>query len=54
MKDCVVCERSFYDSTFRKRYCLAKKKIIADNSEAEKCDCYVNRYQEYEVYYGGA
>ncbi len=38
MEDCTDCIRSFYNSEFRKRYCLAKKKIIADNSEAKKCE----------------
>ena len=55
MKECDDCTKSYYESTFRRRFCLAKKIVIHDNHEAEKCDRYVNRYKEWEEFnYGTA
>lgn len=55
MKSCVVCIYSFYDATFRKRYCLRLKKLI-EGDEAKQCQQFIDanrKWEEYE-YYGGA
>ena len=45
MKSCILCSNSFYDSSFRKRYCLKLKQVLTGD-EAENCQFYFNPQQE--------
>ncbi len=45
-KDCRNCQHSFYDASFRRRYCLKLKQVLSGD-EAETCKSYISQYQDW-------